>query len=531
MQEPVCSAGPERSRPRRGSARQRVLLNDPPTITNDPQHDAPNFGSPGLAAVAGYLRSVADCEVVIVDSKLERLDFEQTLERIEDFRPDVIGFTALTFEIKSAARAAALARSRLPGVVTVIGGVHVTALPRETLVEFPEFDLGVYGEGEITFAELCRALDAGGEVGGIDGLVHRKSGQVRATNPRQRILDLDALPLPAWDLLPRAPQYFIQTVRGCPFDCKFCMNHNGKAVRARSVENVLAEIAWIAGTWEPAEISFGDEIFTVDLERTKAILKAVIDRGLHDGIAWNGQTHVRYVDEELFALLGRMKVGWVALGVETGDEEILKRVGKGTTVDMIVHARNLARRHGVPISSLMVIGHPNETVGSIWNSIRLAAKLNAEEPVFGVMTPYPGTDVAALAARGEAGYRLLSTDWDDYRKHSAGVLQFANLPPWSIGALQSFAYVCVFLWNLRFLDLARFAWKYRTEGLNVLKQMARHVGGPRQSASPARVSGVRPDAIAEASTVWREWQVSELGRARRVARAESRSAVSRESAP
>ena len=522
------------SKPARPDSRQRILLNNPPTNkANEPMYDTPDFGCTGLAAVAGYLRSAADCEVAVVDSKLERLDFEQTLERIEDFRPDVIGFTALTFEIKSAARTAALVRDRLPGVVTVIGGVHVTALPRETLVEFPEFDLGVYGEGEITFAELCRALDAGEDVGGIDGLVRRESGQVRATNPRQRILDLDALPLPAWDLLPRAPHYVIQTVRGCPFDCKFCMNHNGKAVRARSVENVLAEIDWIAKTWEPAGISFGDEIFTIDLERTKAVLKAVIDRGLHDGIEWSSQTHVRYVDEELFALLGRMKVGWVALGIETGDEEILRRVGKGTTVDMILNARNLARRHGVPITSLMVIGHPNETVGSIWNTIKLAAKLNAEEPVFAVMTPYPGTDVAALAARGEAGYRLLSTDWDDYQRQAVGVLRFANLPLWAIGALQLLAYVYVFLRNFRFLDLAGFCWRYRTEGLTILKQIARDVfgGAKTPSASPSpRASGVRRETLAEASAAWRKWQVSELGRARRIARAESRSAVSRESA-
>ena len=521
----------KRARP---DSRQRILLNNPPTNkANEPMYDTPDFGCTGLACLAGYLRSAADCEVVIVDSKLERLDFEQTLERIEDFRPDVIGFTALTVEIKSAARTAKLVRDRLPGVVTVIGGVHVTALPRETLVEFPEFDLGVCGEGEITFAELCRALDAGEDVGGIDGLVRRESGQVRATNPRQRILDLDALPMPAWDLLPRAPHYVIQTVRGCPFDCKFCMNHNGKAVRARSVENVLAEIDWIAETQEPTEISFADEIFTVDVERTKAILKAVIDRGLHESIEWNGQTHVRYVDEELFALLGRMKVDWVGLGVETGDEEILKRVGKGTTVDMIVHARNLARRHGVPVRSLMVIGHPNETVGSIWNTIKLAARLNAEQPAFAVMTPYPGTEVAALAARGEAGYRLLSTDWDAYEVKVAGVLRFANLPLWAVGALQLLAVVSVFLWNFRFVDLARFAWRFRTQGLTVLKQIVRDVFGGAKTPSSApspRASGVKPETIAEASAAWRKWQVSELGRARRIARAESRSAVSRESA-
>ena len=495
---------------------QRVLLNNPPATRADPYSGGRVFGCTGLAAVAGYLRSAADCEIAVVDSPLEGLDLERTLERIEDFRPDVIGFTAYTEQIKAAARMAQLAKDRLPGVVTVIGGVHVTALPRETLVEFPAFDVAVHGEGEVTFAELCLALDSGRDMGGIDGLVYRESGQVRVTNPRARLLDLDALPLPAWDLLPRASHYFVQTIRGCPFACKFCMNPGGKAVRARSVENVLAELEWIVTAWEPAAVHFGDEIFTVDLDRAKAILKAMIDRGIHDRIEWSCQTHVRFVDEELFALMGRSNAAMVALGVETGDEAILKRVGKGTTVDMILNARRLAREHGVPIQSLMILGHPHETVGSIWNTIKLAARLDAEEPVIGVMTPYPGTEVAALAARGEAGYRLLSVDWDDYQKYVGGVLQFANLPGWSIGALQLAAYVCVFLWNLRFLDLARFAWKFRTDGLAVLAQLARDVfgGRGRRSPHPARVSGVRREAMAEASAAWREWQLSELGRAR-----------------
>ena len=496
---------------------QRVLLNNPPST--EPYSCGRAFACTGLAHVAGYLRRAADCEIAVVDSPLEGLDFERTLERIEDFRPDVIGFTAFTEQIKASARMAQLVRDRLPGAVTVIGGVHVTALPRETLVEFPAFDVAVYGEGEVTFAELCLALDAGRDMGGIDGidgLVYRESGQVRVTNPRARLLDLDALPLPAWDLLPRASHYFVQTIRGCPFACKFCMNPGGKAVRARSVENVLAELEWIVTAWEPAAVHFGDEIFSVDLRRAKAVLKAMIDRGIHDRIEWSCQTHVRFVDEELFALMGRSNASMVALGVETGDEAILKRVGKGTTIDMILNARSLARKHGVPIQSLMILGHPHETLGSIWNTIKLAARLNAEEPAIGVMTPYPGTEVAALAARGEAGYRLLSVDWNDYRKHVGGVLQFANLPAWSIGVLQLAAYVCVFLWNLRFLDLARLAWNHRTEGLVVLAQIARGVFGRRgRPPSLARVSGVRREAMARASAVWREWQVSELGRARR----------------
>ena len=448
-----------------------------------------------------------------MDSRLEGLDYGRTLERIEDFRPDVVGFTAFTEQIKDAARMAKLVKDRLPDAVTVIGGVHVTALPRETLVEFPEFDLAVYGEGEVTFAELCLALDSGRDVSGIDGLAWRESGQVRLTNPRARLLDLDALPFPAWDLLPPARLYYVQTLRGCPFACKFCLNSNGRAVRARSVENVLAELEWIVTAWEPDAIYFGDEIFTVDFDRAKAILKGVIDRDIHDRVEWSCMTHVRFFDEELFALFGKLKLRTVALGIETGDEEVLKRMGKGTTVDMILNARKLARKHDVSISSLMVLGHPHETPRSLWNTIKLAARINAEEPVFSIMMPYPGTEVAALAARGEAGYRLVSTDWDEYGMQSGRVLQFANLPLWSIRILHLLAYVSVFLWNFRFLDLARYAWRNRLDVLFVVVAFYRDLFGGTRTSPPD--SGPRRTMFAEAWAVWREWQASELSRARR----------------
>ena len=498
--------------------RQRVLLNNPPATRSDPYNGCRAFGCAGPACVAGYLRRAAACEIAIVDSPLEGLDFDRTLERIEDFRPDVVAFTALTEQIKAAARMAKLAKGRLPGVVTVIGGVHVTALPRETLVEFPEFDVAVYGEGEVTFAELCAALDSGRDIGGIDGLAWRESGgQVRLANPRERVLDFDSLPPPAWDLLPRSHHYYVQTARGCPLACNFCMNPNGKVARARSVENVLAELEWIITTWEPASISFADEIFSIDLDRAKALLKAMIDRGIHDRVEWTCLLHVRFVDEELFALMGKLKISPaspVGMGIETGDEAILKRIGKGTTIDMILNAWKLARRHGVPLSSLMVIGHPHETVGSIWSTIKLAVRLNAEEPVISVMTPYPGTEVAALAARGEAGYRLLPRGWDEYDAHSGRMLQFANLSLWQIDALQLLAYVSVFLWNFRFLDLARFAWRHRADGLLVVANMVRHLfGGTR--TPPRSESGSKRTVLAEAWIVWREWQVSELRRARR----------------
>ena len=147
------------------------------------------------------------------------------MRRLHRFQPDLVGFTAYTNEIKPAAYQASLVKKSMPHVITVIGGVHLTALPAETLREFPTFDVGVVGEGEITFYELCNAIKQGNDIHNISGLVyHLADGNVTLTAPRPRILDQDSIPLPAWDLLPPAESYFVQSLRGCPFNCVFCMN-------------------------------------------------------------------------------------------------------------------------------------------------------------------------------------------------------------------------------------------------------------------------------------------------------------------
>src|SRR5690606_3037131 len=150
----------------------RVLLVNPPVIgVLEPWYDTPDFGRTGLAYLAGYLRQFDGFEIKIIDAKFERLNFEQTLEQLDEFKPDVVGLTAFTNEIKPAAYLAARIKKYNRDITTVIGGVHVTALPEETLNEFPYFDIGVVGEGEITFHELCEALRKNIPVSDIQGLV------------------------------------------------------------------------------------------------------------------------------------------------------------------------------------------------------------------------------------------------------------------------------------------------------------------------------------------------------------------------
>jgi len=498
----------------------RILLINPPVYrVQESWYDTPDFGRPALAYLAGTLRQANTAtDLAIIDSKFERLNFVDTLKRALDFRPDIVGFTAFTNEINPAADMASLIREKLPDALMVIGGVHVTAIPIETMREFPIFDLAVVGEGELTFNDLCRALPGASteELLSIPGLCVRTERGPLLSPPRNRILELDQIPFPAWDLMPPAGTYYIQTARGCPFACKFCMNPGGKVHRTRSVENTLEEIRLVTDNYKPHTIWYGDEIFTVDVPHTKSLLRAKIKAGLHHRFRWGATTHVRFVDDELFELMHQSRAFLVGFGIETGDEEKLKLIGKGTTVEMMLKARAGARKARVPITTYCILGQPDETVASIYNTINLAVKLNPELPIFGIMVPYPGTEVARYAARGERGYKLLAASWDDYNKQVGGALEFAGLSRTRIEILQIWAYLKVFIWNLRFLDLIRFIWQWRSGAISVLKKIA--LGSVRRamkSAEPEkRPAQVSNQEMATATERWLKFQTTELVRAK-----------------
>jgi radical SAM superfamily enzyme YgiQ (UPF0313 family) len=450
----------------------RVLLVNPPPFQRVDRYDTPDFVRLGLASLAAQLRHDRACDVRIVDAKFERLTYAQVIARVRDLRPDVVGLTAFTNEIKPAARVARMVKTLSPSIVTVIGGAHVTALPRETLVEFPEFDVGVVGEGERTFRELVLTKAAsGGRLGTVAGLVHREDGEPALSEERERILDQDEIPIPAWDLLPASPRYLFMTQRGCPFRCTFCANPNGRVVRKRSVARVMEELDYLIARFSPRELYVCDEVFTSEPERTHALLDAMIAARVGQRLRWSAQTHVNLVDREIFRKMKAAGCFIVGLGIETGDPEIMRKMRKGITQQRVIEARRAARSVGLAVESLMIIGHPDETWQSAMRTIDFAAQLDPERPIFGVMVPYPGTHVAELARRGEGGYRLLSTDWNDYNKQIGHAMEFENLSRRDLEALQLLAYLQVFVKNGRWADLARFVWEYRSEGWAVVDKL------------------------------------------------------------
>lgn len=447
-----------------------LLVNPPPYKIIEPLYDTPIYPRTSIAYLAGYLRK-KNVDVHVLDCKFDRIGFEGGLDFIKKIQPDVVGFTAFTNEIKQASRFAKFVKTYDPKIITIVGSVHVSALPERTLREFPEFDFGVVGEGEETLHELITCLGNGSDLSKIPGVCFLDSeGCFVYGGERLKIADQDSLPFPAWDMFRPAEEYLLHSSRGCPYACGFCMNPGGRQVRARSTENVLNEIQWLVDTMRPKSIWFGDEIFTIQRERTMAISRGIIDRGFHKILHWKCQTHVRTIDLEMLQLMKASNCSMVGLGIESGDDEKLKAMGKGITFKNISEAVNMVKQAKLPFICFFILGQPNETYKSAKNTIDFAVKLNPTLPILGIMVPYPGTEVATMAERGEGGYVLLSSDWNEYNKQFGNALAFKDLSRKQLERLQFFGYLKVFIWNFRFIDLLKFLWTFKKEGFAVVKK-------------------------------------------------------------
>lgn len=223
----------------------KLVLIHPPAKTVIEKKDIPDYQHIGLGYLSSYLENTG-VGVKVIDAKLERLSLERVVEMTLLEKPDVVGITAMTHEINRANETAISIKKHINGALFIIGGVHVTALPKETLSSYNVFDIGIIGEGERTLQKLVETLSQRkSDFSDIDGIVYRNGTGVMLNKEKSWIQDLDSLPFPAWHHFPKATVYRIITSRGCPFPCVFCMRASGKTQRIRSPENVVREIEYV----------------------------------------------------------------------------------------------------------------------------------------------------------------------------------------------------------------------------------------------------------------------------------------------
>lgn len=388
----------------------------------------------GVAYLASVLRK--ECDVTILDATMEGLEQirphtnnfvvsgltnQQIIQRIEEFKPDMVGLTCLfSSQIHIIKEIISEIKALDQDILIAIGGTYPSFLYEECMKD-QNIDFICIGEGEQTAVDLVRGLREG-SIENIDGLVMRgKDGSIMA-NPRKHYIEpLDELPFPAWDLMKmkmyhekaiphsvsfRSKQVFtVLSSRGCTAKCIFCSSKNfwGPRYRSRSAENVLDEIGELVNKWGIKEIQFEDDNMTLDIHRAKAIFRGIVDRGYKIHINFPNGVALWNMDEETVELMKEAGCYEATLAVESGCQHVLNEIiRKPLDLFKAKEVRTYFKKHGIRTNAFYIVGFPGETKEQINETFRFARFFKTDSAYFFSANPLPGTELYSLAS--EKGY-------------------------------------------------------------------------------------------------------------------------------
>jgi radical SAM superfamily enzyme YgiQ (UPF0313 family) len=353
-------------------------------------------------------------------------------EALRDFRPDVVGLSAITIEARVMEQMARVCRAELPETPIMVGGPHATAYPQRC-ARNPDIDFVVLGEGELTALDLVRALTQGGlDPYGVEGIAYQGAdGEVVFTAPRAAITDVDSIPFPSWDLLdPRLqartrplssmgqrPHMLLFTSRGCPFKCIYCHEVQGKKFRARSPENVLKEMHTLKKQWGINDFEVVDDIFNFDRDRMLDILDRIVASKLEPGLHFPNALRTDMLDEGQITALRRAGTFFLCAAVETASPRLQKLTKKHLKIDKVEENIKIAVRAGMFVCGFFMLGFPTETIEEARSTVDFALRSPLHEGLFFIVTPFAGTALYELYQETMRERGMLAIEPEDTGYH------------------------------------------------------------------------------------------------------------------
>lgn len=396
---------------------------------------------------------------------------------IDTATPSIINDTDFAVKLKKV----------LPGTIIIMVGTHVSAVPEETLKKTRIIDACAIGEYDETILEAAIAIEEKKNLECIPGLVLMREGKIFRTPPRPPITSdtLDKFPFVTevykkflnirdyYFAAAHYPMVMIISARGCPFGCNFCIywqTLHGKAHRARSPANVVAEFEYIKKVLpEVKEIVIEDDTFTANILRVREICKLLIQK--KNKLKWCANVRVG-IDLETLKLMKKAGCRLVITGFESGNQQILNNMGKHARVSQAYqHAEN-AKQSGILIHGCFMVGNPGETKATMKETLELAKKLNCDSAQFYPLFVYPGT----VSFKWFTDHNSLSTnDYSKWLKSNGEHNTLINLPGITSGELVDFcekAYLQYYLRPNYLLIKIRQLFTNRDEGLRSLHSAA-----------------------------------------------------------
>lgn len=383
----------------------------------------------GLAYAASILRE-QNHEVTLIDAHALKLSKEETLERVKEFKPGMLGFLLTTYMFQDTLSWIRYFKkeTKLP---VVVGNINVELYPEETL-SYEEIDYGIIGPAQESLPALLKCLEEGKSIEKIKGLAFRKNMEVIINPPEAKVEDFRTLPYPARDLLPNE-RYFqfiskrknftlIVTSKGCPYKCNFCAV-NKIPYTERDIDDVMKEIEECYYRYNVREIDFFEPTFTCNRKRVIKICNELIRRKLD--LHWSCRARVDHVDERLLKKMKLAGCKRIYYGIESGSEEVLKKEMKNITLEQIKHAIRITKKQGIKTLGFLMVGQPGETKEDLEKTIKLVKELKLDYIQVGRTIAKPGTDLH-IASVQQTGY-------DYWKEYVLGNVEEKRSPsPWSL---------------------------------------------------------------------------------------------------
>lgn len=353
-----------------------------------------------LAAVAEKITEPNYFEAKIVDyslcDKKIMSPIDKFIEDLKEFKPDYLVLNVATTTLKNDLSVLETAKEILPNVVTIAKGAHFLTSNKDVLYDNKSLDLVIVGEAEDTLKEILQEKP----YPEIKGLCYRDGFVVKYTGKRPFIQNLDEIPFPARHLVNnnvfRRPdnnkvQAIIKVSRGCPHHCFFCLATpvSGSKVRIRSAENIIEEIRECVETYGIKNFLFWSDIFNQNREWTMDLCEKIIESGLK--ITWSSNTRADTADEEMAELMYESGCRLVSIGVESGSQYVLDKIGKKITIDDVRDTVKIFKKAKIKVYNYFVIGLPWDDEDTIQDTIEFAIELDSDFISFYTATPLLGT--------------------------------------------------------------------------------------------------------------------------------------------
>jgi radical SAM superfamily enzyme YgiQ (UPF0313 family) len=335
--------------------------------------------------------------VLLIDSIAEKLSYKASFLKVSEFNPDIIvsltGFECYQDDILYIKEL----KDNFSYVKIILFGYYATKFPLETL-KFSNANYIILGEPDFIFKEIISNLALDNSIEKVNGICFLEGFNLIKVGEEKRISNMSYLPMPAYELLQpdlyyepllKRPFGMIQSMRGCPYQCNYCVKSFGSKTVMLSSNEIIAHIKRLKELFNIKSLRFIDDTFTVNKQRVIEICKLLINEKLT--LEWTCLSRADNLNQEMLYWMKKSGCIRIYIGVETGSQKILDIYNKGIDRNDSINKIKLCRKMGIESAAFFMIGHPKESDNDIKECIDFAIKSKINFISISPLTPYPGT--------------------------------------------------------------------------------------------------------------------------------------------